>query len=127
MARSLAFPFRIGDLGAPATSPRTQAVRQQLEQLLFTMPGERVNRPTFGCAVQRLVFSGCSPEAAATAEYVIRINIQTFMADVVTLDAVQVIADTDAATLYVDILYTLLATGEERAETFRRTLEGPPT
>ena len=63
MKRSLTFPFHIGDLGAPATSPRTLAVRQQLEQLLFTIPGERVNRPTFGCGVQRLVFGGCSPES----------------------------------------------------------------
>ncbi len=126
MARSLAFPFRIGDLGAPATSPRTQAIRQQLEQLLFTMPGERVNRPTFGCGVQRLVFNGCSPEAAAAAEYIIRINVQTFMLDVVKIDAVRVTADPYTATLYVDILYKLIETGEERAETFRRTLESPP-
>jgi phage baseplate assembly protein W len=126
MARSLAFPFRIGDLGAPVTSPRTQAVRQQIDQVLFTMPGERVNRPTFGCGVQRLVFSGCTPEAAAAAEYIIRVNINRFMSDVVKLDAVQVTADVDAATLYVDVLYTLLETGEERAETFRRTLEAAP-
>ena len=126
MARSLAFPFRIGDLGAPVTSPRTQAIRQQIDQVLFTMPGERVNRPTFGCGVQRLVFSGCSPEAAAAAEYIIRVNIQRFMSDVVKLDAVQVTADVDAATLYIDVLYTLLETGEERAETFRRALEGVP-
>ena len=126
MARSLAFPFRIGDLGAPVTSPRAQVIRQQIDQLLFTMPGERVNRPTFGCGVQRLVFSGCSPEAAAAAEYIIRVNINRFMTDVVKLDAVQVTADVDAATLYVDVLYTLLETGEERAETFRRTLEGAP-
>jgi uncharacterized protein len=126
MARSLAFPFRIGDLGAPVTSPRAQAIRQQIDQLLFTLPGERVNRPTFGCGVQQLVFSGCSPEAAAAAEYIIRVNIQRFMADVVKLDAVQVTADADAATLYIDVLYTLLETGEERAETFRRALEGAP-
>ena len=126
MARNLAFPFRIGDLGAPVTSPRTQAIRQQIDQLLFTLPGERVNRPTFGCGVQQLVFSGCSPEAAAAAEYIIRVNIQRFMSDVVKLDAVQVTADVDAATLYIDVLYTLLETGEERAETFRRAMEGAP-
>ena len=126
MARSLTFPFHIGDLGAPASSPRPHAIRQQLEQLLFTVPGERINRPTFGCGVQRLVFGGCSPEAAAAAEYIIRVNVGEFMGDVVTVDAVRVVADPAQATLYVDILYTLRETGEERAETFRRTLEGPP-
>jgi Bacteriophage baseplate protein W len=126
MARSLAFPFHIGDLGAPATAPRTQSIRQQLEQLLFTIPGERVNRPTFGCGVQRLVFGGCSPEAAAAAEYIIRVNVQEFMEEIVVVDAVKVTADPEAATLFVDILYTLIETGEERAESFSRTLEGPP-
>jgi uncharacterized protein len=126
MGRSLSFPFHIGDLGAPATAPRTVAIRQQLEQLLFTLPGERVNRPGFGCGVQRLVFGGCSPEAAAAAEYIIRVNVQEFMSNVIAVDAVRVTADAVAATLYVDILYTLRETGEERAETFRRTLEAAP-
>ena len=126
MSQSLAFPFRIGDLGSPASAPRVLAIRQQLEQLLFTLPGERVNRPTFGCGVQRLVFGGCSPEAAAAAEYIVRLNVQEFMQDTVTVDAVRVTADTKAATLYIDILYTLSETGEERAETFRRPLEAPP-
>jgi uncharacterized protein len=125
MGRSLTFPFHIGDLGVPATSPRAQAIRHQLEQLLFTIPGERVNRPTFGCGVQRLVFGGCSPEAAAAAEYIIRVNVQEFMDEVVRVDAVKVTADPEAATLFVDILYTVVETGEERAETFRRRLEAP--
>jgi uncharacterized protein len=126
VARSLTFPFHIGDLGTPATSPRSVAVRHQLEQLLFTIPGERVNRPKFGCGVQRLVFGGCSPEAAAAAEYIIKVNVTDFMGDVIRVDAVRVTADPVAATLFVDILYTLRESGEERAETFRRTLEAPP-
>jgi phage baseplate assembly protein W len=126
MARSLAFPFHIGDLGAPATAPRTTVIRQQLEQLLFTLPGERANRPTFGCGVQRLVFGGCSPEVAAAAEYIIRINVRDFMADVLKVDAVRVSSDAEQATLFVDILYTLIETGEERADTFRRSLEAAP-
>ncbi len=125
MARSLTFPFHIGDLGAPATSPRTQAIRHQLEQLLFTIPGERVNRPNFGCGVQRLVFGGCSPEAAAAAEYIIRLNVQEFMDEIVQFDAVKVTADAEAATLFIDVLYTLVESGEERAESFSRPMEAP--
>ena len=88
------------------------------------LPGERVNRPRFGCGVQRMVFGAASPEAAAATEYIIRLNVQEFMRDQVRLDAVKVSAED--ATLYVDILYTLLATGEEHAELFRRDLEAPP-
>lgn len=123
MGRSLHFPFQPGDRGAPRTVGHAAVVRQQLEQLLFTLPGERVNRPRLGCGVQRLVFGGATPESAAAAEYVIRLNVQQFMGEVIQLDAVKVTADD--ASLYVDLLYRLLTTGEERAETFKRALEAP--
>lgn len=126
MSRSLAFPFSIGDLGAPRSSGRRRALREQIEQLLFTLPGERVNRPRFGCGVQRLVFSGASPEAAASAEYVIGVNLREHLEDAIAVDAVRVTADPDQATLLIDVLYTVRETGEERADSFRRALEGPP-
>lgn len=123
MGRTLFVPFQIGDLGAPRTALRGVAIRQQIEQLLFTLPGERVNRPDFGCGVQRLVFSGATDEAAIATEYVIRIALQRYLAEVITTDAVRVTVSD--ATLFIDILYTLRETGEELAETFRRPLEGP--
>lgn len=124
MGRTLFVPFQIGELGTPRTAGRSQAVRQQIEQLLFTLPGERVNRPEFGCGVQRLVFSGASVETAIAAEYVIRVGLTRFLADVLGVDAVRVRAQD--VTLVIDILYTLKDTGEELAEMFRRPLEGPP-
>jgi len=124
MGRSLHFPFQLGDLGTPRSAGHAQVLRQQLEQLLFTLPGERVNRPRFGCGVQRLVFGPATPESAGLAEYVIKVNVNQFMGEVIRLDAVKVTAED--ATLFVDLLYTVIETGEERAETFRRPLEGPP-
>jgi phage baseplate assembly protein W len=124
MSRGLYTPFQIGALGYPRTAARARIIAQQLEHLLFTLPGERVDRPGFGCGVQRLVFAGASPEAAAAAEYVIRIGVRTFLADLVALDAVRVTVD--EATLLIDILYTVIETGEEQAQTFSRPLEGAP-
>jgi uncharacterized protein len=124
MERSLSFPFRTADRGVAATSPRADVVRQQLEQLLLTLPGERVNRPDFGCGVQRLVFAGASAEVAAAAEYVIGTAIRRFLADVLQLDAVRItVEDT---TLAVDVLYTLPDTGEELAASLTHPLEAPP-
>lgn len=51
----LAFPLRI-DKTKPVTSDRAQHVREQIEQVLFTDPLERVFRPHFGAGVRRLVF-----------------------------------------------------------------------
>jgi phage baseplate assembly protein W len=51
----LSFPLRIGEHGA-ATCDRRDHVRQQIKQVLFTNPGERVFRPDFGAGLKQLVF-----------------------------------------------------------------------
>ena len=88
MDHAMSFPFRVTELGAAALSPRQQAVREQLEQLLLTIPGERVNRPDFGCGIQRLVFDGTDPLALAAAEYVINTAVRQHLRELLTLDAV---------------------------------------
>jgi phage baseplate assembly protein W len=57
----LKFPFHIGKKG-PELSERAAHVRSQIEQVLFTAPGERVFRPNFGVGVRQLVFE---PNASA--------------------------------------------------------------
>jgi hypothetical protein len=49
------FPLQIGANGA-ITSMRREHVREQIEQVLFTYPGERWFRPEFGVGVRALVF-----------------------------------------------------------------------
>lgn len=56
----VAFPFRLAD-GGPATVTRMEHIRHQVEQVLFTSPGERVFRPEFGFGARRHVFE---PNAA---------------------------------------------------------------
>ena len=51
----LKFPFTISVQG-PLTSSRAEHVREQIEQVLFTSPKERVFRPEFGVGIRRLVF-----------------------------------------------------------------------
>ena len=49
------FPFSVGEQGA-ALSSRHRHVREQIEQILFTNPGERWYRPDFGIGARALVF-----------------------------------------------------------------------
>ena len=49
------FPLEINSNGA-LTSSRRQHIREQIEQVLFTSPGERWFRPEFGIGVRTLVF-----------------------------------------------------------------------
>jgi|SRR6185436_7811399 len=62
--RYLAFPFQVGLLGAEIAE-RSRHVRDQIEQVLFTNPGERVFRPEFGAGIRSLVFE---PNTSALAE-----------------------------------------------------------
>lgn len=124
MSRSLRFPFAIGDLHLPRSSKVEDVVREQLHQLLFTLPGERVGRPGFGCGVQRLVFAGMSDERLASAEHLIGQAVRRHLASLLTLEAVSL--STDDSTLYIDILFTVSSTGREQALTFTQPLQGAP-
>ncbi len=53
--RYMSFPFRIGENGAEK-STRAQHIREQIMQVLFTSPGERVFRPDFGFGARQHVF-----------------------------------------------------------------------
>ena len=61
----MAFPFRIASDGAK-TVRRFDHIRDQVEQVLFTSPGERVFRPEFGFGARRHVFE---PNSAGLWEY----------------------------------------------------------
>lgn len=51
----MSFPFSVGESGS-AVSSRHEHVREQIEQILFTNPGERWYRPEFGIGAMALVF-----------------------------------------------------------------------
>jgi phage baseplate assembly protein W len=53
--RYMSFPFRMEDEGA-RTSTRAEHIREQVMQVLFTSPGERVFRPEFGFGARQHVF-----------------------------------------------------------------------
>ena len=123
MTRSLSFPFHADDHRAAATSGHDETVRQQIEQLLLTIPGERVDRPDFGCGIQLLVFEGGSAQVSAATEYVVRAGLRRYLADVVAVEGVRVSVVENE--LRVEVLYTVLATGQASALTVAQPLEAP--
>lgn len=124
MTGGLGFPFRVTDRGtARGAGDPAELAQAQLRQLLFTAPGERVDRPEFGCGLHLLVFSAADRDRAAVTEYLVRTAVTRYLDRLVALDAVRVTVD--GATLVVDILYTLRETGEELAGTFTHALLGP--
>lgn len=114
-AVDVAFPYRVDARGRTATTPHADHVRDMVELVLFTSPGERVNRPDFGSGLLDLVFAGNSPELAATLEMTARAALQRWLGDLLTVQSLTV--STDEATLHVRVAYALNATGENHALT----------
>lgn len=112
------FPFHFDTRGRTADCTDAKHVRDLLEQLLFTNPGERVNRPDFGSGLQQLVFAPNSPELAAALQFTTRAAVQQWLGDLVDLQALDVVAE--ESTLRVAITYALRRTGEQRTESFER-------
>jgi phage baseplate assembly protein W len=93
-------------------------VRDLVEQILFTAPGERPNRPDYGSGLLQLVFAPNSPELAATIQYTTQAAVQRWLGDVV--DLVDLRVDAHDATLQVEVSYVVRRTGEQVTSTFRR-------
>jgi phage baseplate assembly protein W len=106
---NVAFPYDLDGQGHTATADWDDHIRQMLEQLLFTRPGERVNRPDFGCGLLDLVFGPNSPEVAAALTVTVSAAVQQWLGDVIALGSIDVSAQD--STLSVSLGYEVLATG----------------
>ena len=114
------YPFSIGDQGRTASADDAAHLRDMLDQLLFTNPGERVNRPEFGSGLLQLIFAPNSPELAATLQFTTQAAIQQWLGDVIDLRELVVTAED--AVLRVSITYAARISGEVRTETFERSV-----
>lgn len=108
------FPHGIDDSGRTATTNRSGHVRDLLEQLLLTAPGERVMRPEFGAGLQAMVFEPGGAEVATTLQYLAQGAVERHLGDVLALESLTVEA-VDAA-LVVAVSYRVHRTGEQRSE-----------
>lgn len=106
----LDFPFSIDHRGRTATTDVDDHIRDLILQVLFTSPGERVNRPEFGCGVKQLVFQPNSDALAAATQQLIQGALLRWLEPVIIVEAVQV--EAREATLEITIAYLRRDTGE---------------
>ena len=113
------FPFQFDSSGRTAATDDADHIRDMIEQLLFTNPGERVNRPDFGSGLLQMVFAANSPELASALQFTTQAALQRYLGDVIDLRELQV--TTEDATLNVTVRYAHRRTGAEVTESFART------
>ena len=112
------FPFHFDARGHTAETDDSNHVRDLIEQVLFTAPGERVNRPDFGCGLQRLVFAPNSDELAAATQFLVQGSLQQWLGDLIEVN--EVLVEADDAKLLINIQYTERRTQQQRTEQFTR-------
>ncbi|HEY2160875.1 MAG TPA: GPW/gp25 family protein [Solirubrobacteraceae bacterium] len=111
--RYLDYPLAIDGSGRAALTLADDHVRDMIEQVLFTAPGERVMLPEFGCGLLKLVFEPNSDLLAAATELLVRGSLQRWLEYVIDVSSVKV--RTDDSTLVVDVEYVRLVDGREVA------------
>jgi phage baseplate assembly protein W len=112
------FPYRIDGRGRTAATGYEDHIRDMIEEVLFTAPGERVNRPTFGCGLLQMVFAPNSNELAATTQYLVQGSLQQWLGDLIQINAVTV--ENLDSTLSVKVDYTLRLTQQNQTAQFER-------
>jgi uncharacterized protein len=112
------FPYSIDSRGRSAVTDMPGHIRDLIEQLLFTNPGERVNRPEFGSGLLQMVFIPNSPELAATTRFLVQSGLQKYLGDLIQVDAVEV--ESVDSTLSVTIQYVIRRTQQPQTARFTR-------
>jgi phage baseplate assembly protein W len=121
---NLAYPYRFAPLGNTAETADEPHIRDLIEQVLFTSPGERVMRPDFGCGVAQLVFAPNSVELASATQMLIQGALQQSLGELITVMGVSV--EADDAILSVTVRYGIRRTDQLQAQIFQRSIGAGP-
>ncbi|WP_270731622.1 GPW/gp25 family protein [Shimia sp. Alg240-R146] len=111
---TLSFPFSIdpGSARAREESDYDAYIKQLIRQVLLTDQGERINRPTFGSSLRAMLFNGASGSAATYSKALVYQALTRWLANFIKVANVE--ARAEDATLFVEVHYSVIATGERR-------------
>ena len=108
-SRFLQIPFRKGHAGGLTEIGDVDLhIKDKIMQVLFTIPGERVNLPEFGSRLRDLVFEGNNEVLRAAVTYSISRSLTRWMGQEVKIENVKVDSDEGEGILYIQIFYQRL-------------------
>lgn len=114
------YPFHIDGRGRTASAPDDKHIRDLIEQVLFTSPGERVNRPTFGSGLLQLVFAPNSDVLTAAVQLTVQGALQQWLGDLILVEDVQVTGED--STLNVKVQYRVRNKQQSQVDEFKRVI-----
>jgi phage baseplate assembly protein W len=113
---TLDHPYHFDGRGRTAVTGEADHIRDLIEQVLFTSPGERVMRPDFGAGLLALVFEPNSSTLAATTQFLVQSALQQHLSHLIAVNAVTV--ETIDSALQVTVRYGILADGSTQQASF---------
>ena len=108
------FSYAFDSTGRTAQTDLPGHISDMIEQILLTSPGERVNRPTFGCGALQLVFAANSDALAGAQQQVIQSSLQQWLSDLIQVNQVDVSAQD--STLLITITYTIIQSQQQQTQ-----------
>jgi len=121
---NLAYPYQFSPLGRTAEAADARHIRDLIEQVLFTIPGERVMRPDFGSGVAQLVFAPNSVELASATQMLIQGSLQQWLGELIVVQGV--VVEAIDAVLSITVQYSIRLTDQLQVQTFTQQLGGGP-
>jgi phage baseplate assembly protein W len=115
---NIAYPYRFDGTGGTALATGDDHIRDLIEQTLFTSPGERVNRPTFGTGVMQLIFAPNSEALSTATQFLVQGALQQWLGDLIQVEAVEVASED--ATLTVTVQYVVRRTLQRQTVQFSK-------
>jgi phage baseplate assembly protein W len=116
MPATIDYPFHFNGAGQVAQASANDHVRDLIYQVLFTSPGERVNRPDFGCGLAQLVFMPNSDALATATQFVVQGSLERWLSDLIQVQYVRIRAQEE--TITAEVGYLRKDTGERVEESF---------
>jgi phage baseplate assembly protein W len=119
----VAFPLVFDASGHTALTSDNEHITDLIEQVLFTAPGERVNRPTFGSGLLQAVFAPAGDAMSAALNMVVQSALQQWLGSLISVSQVSVTSQDSTVT--VNVAYTIRLSQQSFAVQLSR--EGAPT
>lgn len=105
-----AFPMQIDALGGVEISSDDENIRQSMMCIIGTAPGERMMRPTFGCAIHDILFEPNTAVTAAKIEYEVKRALVEFEPRIGDVEVEAMPDDNEQSRMNVTISYTIRKT-----------------
>lgn len=113
-------PYHLDQRGRSAATSTDDHFRDLIAQVLFTSPGERVNRPEFGCGLKQLLFMPNSDALATATQQLVQGSLQRWLEGVIIVEQVEIRAE--ESRLIVKVVYVPLTLGQRQEAIFSRSI-----